>query len=681
MLKLSEQQIIEKILAEEAFECVLLDGAFSVKIDEYTPTICTAIHAGSRFRDDLKALCLLSDTERYFEEDPYTEQFIQAMPITLVAHDSRYEYDLNRPIARCVYQKAWGKEVWKQALPKKQREASIEKHQAFYRIVDALITKIEKKFGAVLIFDIHSYNYLRIGYDAPTFNIGTEQIDLDRWQPAVLQLESRLKKVTLPNLPVRVGVDEVFYGRGYMIAHVNSRFQNTLVLPLEIKKIFMNEENGELFPLIFQTLNTELKQCITNVSAFFARKYTRKKKVRSIDMLASKIDPAILSVDKQLFRLGKELETLHYINPINIPTEKKKFFASKEHYIPEFRYRPLDVDPYHFREQIYHLPVEKIRDPGVQQLYRQVIDALSFKIDLLVSAGQEDFLYNCLRYYGEPSLEDENNAAFLLHASEYEETEEKNIRADELANRFREKANEWEMTCKVEISQKLVAAAMVSGNKRTVYINKDILLSEIDARALLHHELGVHMATTLNANMQSLKVFTLGMPGNTMTQEGLAILNEFQSGNMPLGRLKTLALRVLAVKEMLKYGNFRHTYHFLKEEHNVSEDSAFSLAVRVHRGGGFTKDYLYLRGVSEALNLSSKQDISGLYVGKTGFDYLPIINELIAREWVTAPKYVPKYLSSPEPTSEILKYLVKSIRPTRPWYSNALFGNKLEASA
>jgi hypothetical protein len=41
---------------------------------------------------------------------------------------------------------------------------------------------------------------------------------------------------------------------------------------------------------------------------------------------------------------------------------------------------------------------------------------------------------------------------------------------------------------------------------------------------------------------------------------------------------------------MLAQGDFRHTFSYLFDEHKLSEDEAFKLAVRVHRAGVFTKD-------------------------------------------------------------------------------------------
>lgn len=239
------------------------------------------------------------------------------------------------------------------------------------------------------------------------------------------------------------------------------------------------------------------------------------------------------------------------------------------------------------------------------------------------------------------------------------------VNAEELIAKMKDAATAWGMRCKIETSTKLVASAMVSNSRKSVMIAKNLQVSDIEANALVHHELGVHMATTLNASSQVLKVFSLGLPGNTLTQEGLAILNEYQSGNMTLDRLNGLALRVLAVREMLNQNDFRHTYSFLLEEHHLSKNQAFTLAVRVHRGGGFTKDYLYLNGVSTALEEAKRHDIKNLYVGKTGFQYLPIINEMVDRQLVSTPKYYPKYIDNAVPESPVLEYLMGCIRPSR----------------
>mgnify|MGYP003412231180 FL=1 len=93
MQLLSEHACIEAIKKGEYFQAVIQDGAFSLKIDEYSFFICTAIHNGHRLRQELVNKCALDEAERLHEEDPFTGDLISSLPITLVALDSRYEYD------------------------------------------------------------------------------------------------------------------------------------------------------------------------------------------------------------------------------------------------------------------------------------------------------------------------------------------------------------------------------------------------------------------------------------------------------------------------------------------------------------------------------------------------------------------------------------------------------------
>ena len=68
MLTLSEKQCIQRIKNRECFHAEVNDGSFIVKIDEYAPLICAAIHNGHRLRAELDKSFLLSKQERFYEE-------------------------------------------------------------------------------------------------------------------------------------------------------------------------------------------------------------------------------------------------------------------------------------------------------------------------------------------------------------------------------------------------------------------------------------------------------------------------------------------------------------------------------------------------------------------------------------------------------------------------------------
>jgi uncharacterized protein (TIGR02421 family) len=662
MLTLSEEECIKRIGKGQCFHAEVESGAFIVKIDEYAPIVCAAIHNGHNLRPELEKSFLLSNEERFYEEDPYTDDLISSFPIQLIGNDSRFEYDLNRAKTLSTYFKtAWDKQVWEKPLSQAQRAKSHGKHQSFYNVLEAIIRAVEKRFKNAIVFDIHSYNYKRIEKDTPTFNIGAGQIDIERWGSVVSQFEKQLNRIALPNLDVRAATDEVFHGRGYLITHVNAHFDNTLVLPTEIKKIFMDESSGDVYPLVLEELKAGFKSALSETAAFFVRRYGKKKKTQKADVLSSTISPEVLTLDKKLYALCKTVETLNFINPVNLAAQRNKFFKNST-ICPSFNYKQLDINPYKFRAQLYKLPVEDINDADIQQLYRHVIDNLASKIDLLTTIGTADFVYNSLKYYGEPSHIDLSNARFLLHLkAEHEDDVPKALNADEAIEYFKTQAMKWGLNCRIEKSSKVVAKAMVNNEKALLLINKSAVFNEKELHAFAYHELGIHMLTTINAKKHPLKIFSLGLAGNTHTQEGLALYSEYCSGSLTIQRLRIIALRVIAVQYMLTHGDFVKTYHALMNEFGLEKDIAFTLTTRVYRGGGFTKDHLYLKGFRDVLNLAKSQSIDNLLVGKIGILDFETTNEIVERGMIAKPQSLFDLAYRPS-TDAVLNFVIDSIQ-------------------
>ncbi|AKP74341.2 N-formylglutamate amidohydrolase [Piscirickettsia salmonis] len=665
MQMLSEQQVLQALKAGEAFEGVLEGGSLSICVREYVPYVCTAIHAGHQLRQELIDYCNLDAAQRLQEEDPYTDQLIDSLPIALIAKDSRYEYDLNRAPDACIYDQAWGETVWSQPLSEQNKKTSLSKHEQYYRILGALLKSIEQRFGGCLLIDVHSYNWqIRQHVKAPVFNLGTSQLDTKRWNHILTAFEKKLAHIELPNLDVSIGRNTVFAGKGYQATFISKHASNTLIIPLEIKKIFMDEETGEVFPLVLEKLQEGLYSAVLDTAVCFNEKLKRSK-LKRVDLLHSEIEPIVITVDRGLYSLAKGMETLRYVNPINIQQEKKRVFANRR-YNPEFRYRQLRLDPYDFREKLYSLPVSQIQDPMLRGLYRAVVDNYAIKIELLASVGTPHFLYNSLRYYGEPTAKDIANARFILHAGllQGEDSVETNISAEEAKGTFEQAVLDYGFTdCQVIVSTRIVAKAMVDNSRRALLINRNAQFSALEIAALIHHELGVHLVTTMNALVQPLSVFRLGLPGDTYTQEGLAVLSEYLSGNINLHRLKQLSLRVVAVDMMVNGMSFSSIFNYLIEEHKITLDESFNLTMRVFRGGGFTKDYLYLSGLRDLAAFSQTRDVSPLLIGKTGLQFIDTLDSLLERQIVLRPQYITPALSQNAGSkNEVLSYLISSIK-------------------
>jgi uncharacterized protein (TIGR02421 family) len=636
---------------------------FEIKILEYVPYVCAAIHNGHQLRSELESQCMLSEQERYFEEDPFTGDFIKSLPITLIGSDSRFEYDLNRTEKECIYEEAWGKKVWNTPLSDGDKEISLQKHRDFYRITDALIAKLEKDFGSVIVYDIHSYNYQR-HEKSFTFNIGIENIDKKRFNKIISYWKTQLQAIKIRKVNATVSVNHLFYGRGYFLRHITERFNNTLVLATEVKKVFMDELTGQAFPVVIQNISKGLKNAILENSKYFINTYSQIHVKRRSSLLNSDLQPELIKLDKQLFRLARNFELLSFVNPINIESEKKRFFKHNFIANPIFRYKPLTINPFEFKSKIYSLNVAAIDDIHIRQVYADIIDAYANKADILAHLGSEKFLYNSLAYFGEPSPGDIANANFLLYChelSEFQNMEMLDIK--EVSKLFKSEGTKYGFEYKVNVVPNIASDVLVLNAKKTLLIKKNARFTETRLKALLDHEVGVHMVTTMNAQMQPLNFLRLGLPRNTYTQEGLAVVSEMLGGNLTITRLQELGLRVLAVDSMTDGKDFKTTYQYLLETYKPDPDKLFYLVTRVYRGGGFTKDYLYLRGFRKVLQLlANKENISNLFLGKTTHHYLPILNELVDRGILNAPLYKCPVFESPIETDPILKYLTDSIK-------------------
>ncbi|MCV5755231.1 flavohemoglobin expression-modulating QEGLA motif protein, partial [Escherichia coli] len=77
---------------------------------------------------------------------------------------------------------------------------------------------------------------------------------------------------------------------------------------------------------------------------------------------------------------------------------------------PNFQYSITNVDTHSAKRRLYELPLENIQDTQLQRLYADVIQSYADKLDQVNTIGTQEFLYNSLRYYGEPSAKDIANA-------------------------------------------------------------------------------------------------------------------------------------------------------------------------------------------------------------------------------------------------------------------------------
>ena len=190
-----------------------------------------------------------------------------------------------------------------------------------------------------------------------------------------------------------------------------------------------------------------------------------------------------------------------------------------------------------------------------------------------------------------------------------------------------------------------IEGVMVS--RGVLNINKGFSVSKQRAPSLIQHEVGTHIVTYYNGKAQPLELFSIGVPGYEELQEGIAVLAEYLTGGLTNSRLRTLAARVVAVQEMISGKTFIETFSLLTDQYKFSPPTSFNICMRVYRGGGLTKDAVYLKGFLNIISyIKQGKDLKQLLIGKIREDYLPVVQELIHRNILKPAPITPRYLTS-----------------------------------
>jgi uncharacterized protein (TIGR02421 family) len=219
--------------------------------------------------------------------------------------------------------------------------------------------------------------------------------------------------------------------------------------------------------------------------------------------------------------------------------------------------------------------------------------------------------------------------------------------ADAFADRAREEFEHYRrlwpaFSAKAEVTHKVLGLMVSRGS---LLINKSIKVSLPRVAPLLQHEVGTHLLTYYNGRSQPFRQLDSGLAGYEAFQEGLAVLAEYLVGGLSCSRMRQLAGRVVAVRQLIDGATFVDTFRKLEGDFAFQKLNAFKTSLRIYRGGGLTKDALYLRGLCQILAyLARGGELERLFVGKIAADHVPIIKELQFRKVLHDPPLQPRYL-------------------------------------
>jgi len=374
----------------------------------------------------------------------------------------------------------------------------------------------------------------------------------------------------------------------------------------------------------------------------------------------------LFDIDANLNRLVQKIEVLNYINPLNIASERKQFYSSKFKYEPVFKYPKIKFNGYKLHRLFFSQRLERIVDNDIRQLYEDVIYEYSGLIECIETINQgRKFYFNSLKSFGTPNEREIDNAKFILRFddSDFDEEMLPIYSASDAVDYFKDYSKRYDFNYNIKLSTNLSAAAMVLNNTQTLVLHKSHKFSKNQLKVLTNHEIGVHMVTTFNGLEQPLKIFSNGFPNNVETQEGLAVYSEYMSGCLTMKRLKELAYRVIAVDTLNKGYSFADTFDLLYSQYKLNRDKAFSISLRVHRGGGFTKDHQYLCGINRVYSYAkSGGDLDPLLTGKVTLDYIDTITKLQGLGLAIPSKHFTDSYLTNDNSNKNLDFILKSLK-------------------
>ncbi len=435
---------------------------------------------------------------------------------------------------------------------------------------------------------------------------------------------------------------------------------NCHIIGIEVNPVYRNPKNGvAIYPEIRSAIHRGLSAALKQTFFEFSRNHTPRHPPHFHALGRRAVVKAVWDVDKRLAGVSNQIDVKLLVTPTNTNEQWQHFKALKYKRHPNFSYRPLPFRPAQLKKILYQIPVEKVEDPTLADIFEQKRMQLDRMITLVQDRNTFGFLPESLQLYGDVDnqlLETARTILSLKRIRKRPNPASPALNADEFRRLAEEEIDGYRQQLpafdpKVRI-QRDIPGLFVSHGR--LLISATIRVPEDRANALIQHEIGTHLLTWHNGVTQPLHLMNSGLPGYEELQEGLAVLSEYLVGGMTLTRLQNLAARVVAVYRRIHNRSFIEIFNELTDEFRVARRIAFYTAMRACRGGGLTKDAIYLQGLVRLLeHLRQGGDFTLLFTGRFGYDHIPVIEELRWRKVLGPPALLPRYLDTEAATEKL----------------------------
>ena len=428
---------------------------------------------------------------------------------------------------------------------------------------------------------------------------------------------------------------------------------------LEVRPVYRNVLTNKLYPQTLASLSGQLLHVLNRAFFEFSKKLTSHEAKHFYALGKNSFVKPVGTVDKKLAALCDKYDFIIQISPINEAEARVDFQRCNYKKIPVFYYKPITFNPTDFKKTLWNIPIDEIEDPAIKNLFSGKRDEIDLQISMMVNIDSPGFHYGSLQLYGNVNKSLSNLADEILTNFPGKKQTRQGKKLDALQF-YKYVIKEFEyyrslyplFKPSVEINKDMYSGLMVSKDK--LFIGKEFIVHENRIEALIQHEIGTHLLTYFNGLAQPFRQLHTGLSGYEELQEGLAVLSEYLTGGLNISRLRLLAARVKAAEYMTDGADFVQSFHNLVRNYGFSEFVAFTIAMRIYRGGGLTKDIIYLRGFMEILKYIEKgEDIVPLYAGKISLSHISIMKELEFRRILKPVPLLPRYLKNEDAVSRL----------------------------
>ena len=529
------------------------------------------------------------------------------------------------------------------------------------RLVAAVAKELSEGFGAFLIIELWPSAKVDAAHTSaavvakPGFklHLGSAQ----RTSGTVEKLASSLERISIMKQRAVVerakGSKISAPGLPQMLPQKARDDLNITVVGIEVAPIYLDPDTGDELPLVARTLARLMARSLQQGAFQFAQTKTNDRSLHYHALGRRTFVAAAKRVDQQLTAVAESFDLLMAVTPVNSEAAYRTFQRSKFERAPRFHYRPIAVDPDLLKRRLWNIKIERVEDPVLDQLFRDKRRELDLKLTLLAERERERFMHTSMALYGRINDDLRASAIDILDnvPARNGARAQRTVSAGEFIARAQEEFERLRHTSAQMNGQiivdKDVSSLMVSSGNLIVGANMSFPSNRVEP--LIQHEVGTHVLTYWNGRAQPFKLLATGLAGHDELQEGLAVFVEYLVGGLTAGRLRTLAARVEAVGALVGGATFVETFRLLRDDFGISERMAFMITMRVFRGGGLTKDAVYLRGLQAVIHYLAKGGrLDTLFVGKIATVHASVIEELQRRQVLEPPPFRPSYLDQPD---------------------------------